>query len=118
MRYSILQIQTGESNPVYRYTDPKASSDFVEDDGFLEDIYYGWRKGDRFQWFEDTSYSGEEADYTIVFFEDHPFFNCVLLLPPKYYNYNVEDAYEPCEVVESWFLKEIRRLRQSKRKRS
>ena len=117
MRYNILQIQTGESNLAYRYTDPRSSSYFVEDDGFLEDIYYGWPKGDRFQWFEDTSYYGEEADYTIVFFEEHPFFNCGLLIS-RMTILDIDDAYEPCEVVESWFLKEIRRLRQSKRKRS
>jgi hypothetical protein len=114
MRYNILQIQTGESNLAYRYTDPKASSYFVEDHGFLEDVYYGWQKGDEFQWFVDTSYDGEEVEYTIVFFEEHPFFNCGLLISRLY----IDDAYEPCEVVESWFLKEIKRLRQSKRKRS
>jgi hypothetical protein len=117
MRYNILQIQTGESNQAYRYTDPKGNSNFYEDEGFLEDDYYDWRKGNRFQWYAESIYEDNAIDYTIIFYEDHPFFNCGLLIS-RMTILDIDDAYEPCEVVESWFLKEIRRLRQSKRKRS
>jgi len=44
----------------------------------LSDEFYGWHMEKGFQWYRDEDSAG--VIYTIAFYEEHPYFNCLLLV--------------------------------------
>jgi hypothetical protein len=106
MRYTCVTIDFGEDNPSYRYADMKdpnnlkSTVDSVED---LKDGYFKWTRGKDFQWFVEPSQFNDDTNaYTIAFYENHPYFNCMLLLSSYLEDVLPVERYVPIEAVEEW----------------
>lgn len=116
MRYTVVKIDYASSYDGWRYNSESDSSDFVED-LFKKESYYPWVRGKDFAFFEDTSIHTDDEGNSfrmdvIVFYETHPFFNCMVLAE----DFLVEDEFggrrfEPMSVVEKFIKKEIRNAR-------
>lgn len=104
MRVNFVQLDFTDEDHHWRYRDilehPNSS---IHGPEALEEDYYEWVKEKDFAWFDN-----QDGGYVIAFYENHPFFNCLLL---RYGSELLDDvgwdmAYSPAsEVVEPWFIK-------------
>ena len=104
MRVSFIQLDLNDGDQYWRYRDVlEHSNTSIKGPEALEDDYYDWVKEKGFAWFIN-----DENVFVIAFYENHPFFNCLLL---RYDSELLDDVgwdtiYSPAsEVVEPWFKK-------------
>jgi len=116
MRVNFVQLHFAEEQRSYRYKDIlRHSNSSIEGPEALEDGYYGWKKEKDFAWFDNG-----DNDYVIAFYENHPFFNCMIL---RYADNLLYDAggyasYSPAsEVVEPWFKKVLTNYRRRQKRK-
>ena len=75
MRVNFISIDLYEEDPSYAYKDLiKHVASAIRGPEALEDDYYDWIKEKGFAWYYEP-----DGNYTIAFYEQHPFFNCLLL---------------------------------------
>jgi len=104
MRFTCVEISLGEIQAFYRYTDVFESRRCsIKDEKDLSDEYYGWHIEKGFQWFREEDSVGEI--YTIAFYEEHPFFNCLLLVDLNYFKSDERACLPFTKVVEPWIKK-------------
>lgn len=102
MRYVVLEIETGQDNIYHRYND--VTSYFEEEDIIDNNNYYSWKKGNNYQWYGEYKYDDNTPNYVVTFFENHPLFNCTILLQYQDISsiYTHKNSFTPCEVAEKW----------------
>lgn len=101
MRYTVINIDLQQDNLVYRYED--VSDNYSEEELSNKNAFFKWNVGDNYQWAEESIY--EDAGlFVLVFYENHPFFNCARLVPT---NPGAGESYTPLELVEDWFYDNV-----------
>lgn len=101
MRYTVIQIEPTENNLAYRYQD--VSDNYSEEMISIKNEYFQWNVGHNYLWSQEDIYEDAEL-FVLVFYENHPFFNCSRLVPV---NPGASEYYKPLEVVEDWFFDNV-----------
>lgn len=101
MRFTCVKFDIEEEDIYYRFTDLVESGSAIQTEADLNDPYFEWIKEKGFQWYVEVDDEGY-LQYTVVFYEEHPFFNCLLL---RYLQLDEEQVYAPLFIVEKWLIR-------------
>lgn len=118
MRVNFISFNLAEPDLYYRYSDLIESGSAITGPEDLEDDYYDWIKEKDFAWYVEKDDDGYFI-FTVAFYEEHPFFNCLLLRKEYIYDrFTYNQSFMPFKVVEPWLMRVFKNYNRRQRRKA
>lgn len=102
MRYTVFEVELNDE--ILQHNCEDVTEAFSEEDLKPENRSgLKWNIENGFQWAKVVIFQGDEV-FVLVFYENHPFFNCTKLIHEKKFGTR---SYTPIKVVINWFYDNV-----------